>query len=120
MKLHFCVHEIFFILHEIMYIPCSVYQCIYNEAIQLLFQQRLCTTLMPTLARHNSLFFLTMWLVLDQNPDWWTAPMTVTLQTAHTPRMLVLVVIQVCLMKCVMVVTCSGFLFAAVLAFVLL
>ena len=60
-----------------------------------LFQQRFWRTVMPTLARHNSLFSLTMWPVLDQNPDWWTAPMTVTLQTAHTPRMLVLVVIQV-------------------------
>ena len=60
--------------------------------------------LMPTLARHNSLFFLTMWPALDQNPDWWTAPMTVTLVTAHTPRMLVPAVIQVCLKKCVTIV----------------
>ena len=64
---------------------------------------------MPTLARHNSQFFLTMFLALGQNPDWCTAPMTVTLVTAHTRRMLVPAVIQVCLKKCVMIVTCSDF-----------
>ena len=61
------------------------------------FQQRFLPTLMPILAKRNSPFSLTMFPALDQNPDWWTAPMTVTLVIAHTHRMLVPAVIQVCL-----------------------
>ena len=30
MRLHFCVHEKFFILYETIYIPCSVYRSIYT------------------------------------------------------------------------------------------
>ena len=61
------------------------------------FRQRFWLMLMHPLAKHNSPSSLTMFPALGQNPDWWTVPMTVTLVTAHTPRMLAPAVIPVCL-----------------------